>query len=190
MRTLRTARVRLVPVTSRNAQLLWFTMRKPDLRTYQDLPNLSLEAFSKLVAQRPSGLRSGAVGRFEWLLYSGTRRAPVGWVSLRIAESENETGEIGYSVLREHRGQGLATEAVRLLLTEAFDTARLNCVQAFCVPNNMPSRKLLERLKFRPDGVLPHGAMVSGTPVDVLVHRLDAQRWRQSGKTIETPATV
>lgn len=190
MQTIRTARLKMVPVSSRNAQLLWHTMQQPDLRTYQELPNLRLEAFTQLVAQRPSGLRRGVVGRFEWLLYVTSRRPPVGWVSLRIAESDNDTGEIGYSVLREYRGRGLATEAVRLLLTEAFERAQLASVQAFCVPDNVASRKLLARLRFRPDGVLPRGAIVSGTPVDVLVHRLDAQRWRQSGKTIETPASV
>lgn len=176
------------PVTAGNAGALWTVLQQPDLRTYQDLPSLNATAFVELVSRRPKRLHPGASGRFEWLVQLAGARKPVGWVSLRVADRDLATGEIGYSIVREARGKGVATEAVRALLSEAFEEASLSRINAYCVPDNTPSRRLLERLGFTFEGVLPHGATVGGTPVDVLMHRIDRDCWLQSGNSIVMPA--
>lgn len=190
MRTLRTERLRLTPVTVQNAGSLWHVLQQPDLRSYQELPNVGAAAFTDMVSKRPKVLRPGTSGRFEWLVYVSRIRKPVGWVSLRIAERDLETGEIGYSIVRDFRGRGVATEAVRALLDEAFTQGGLARVNAYCVPENMPSRRLLQRLAFSPEGVLPRGATVNGHIVDVLMHRMERERWAQSGNSIVIPASA
>lgn len=176
-------------MTVANARVLWSILQQPDLRTYQDLPNVGAEAFAELVAKRPAKLQRGTAGRFEWLVQAAGVRRPLGWVSLRVAEREIDAGEIGYSILRQFRGRGHATEAVRALLTEAFGQGRLARVHAYWVAGNEPSRRLLERLGFAAKGVLPHGATVAGHAVDVLVHCLERDAWNQSGNSIEIPAS-
>lgn len=190
MRTIRTERLRLSPVTVQNAGTLWNVLQQPDLRSYQELPNVGAAAFTDMVSKRPKVLRSGNSGRFEWLVYVNRIRKPVGWVSLRIAERDLETGEIGYSIVRDFRGRGIATEAVRALIDEAFTQGGLVRVNAYCLPENMPSRRLLERLQFSPEGVLPRGATVNGHIVDVLMHRMERHRWVQSGNSIVIPASA
>ena len=190
MRTIRTQRLRLVPVTAENAASLWNILQQPDLRTYQDLPNVGVSAFAEMVSKRPKRLHPAASGRFEWLVYLVGVRKPAGWVSLRIAEREMASGEVGYSIVRDFRSRGIATEAVRALVNEAFENARLARVNAYCVPENEASRRVLERVGFRPDGTLPHGATVSGQPVDVLMHRIDREVWRQSGNSMVMPASA
>lgn len=186
---MRTPRLRLIPVTVQNAGALWNVLQQPDLRLYQDLPSVGSAAFTEMVAKRPKKLQPGATGRFEWLVHMTRVRKPVGWVSLRIAEREAQAGEIGYSIVREYRGRGVATEAVRMLIDEAFDEGGLARLNAYCVPENAASRRLLDRLGFKYEGILPHGATVSGQPVDVLMHRLERERRTQSGKSIEMPAS-
>ena len=190
MRIIRTARLRLVPVTAQNAATLWSVLQQPDLRTYQDLPSVGIAAFTEMVAKRPKILHPGASGRFEWLVFLARVRKPVGWVSLRIAERDIASGEIGYSIVRDFRGQGVATEAVRTLIDEAFDQAGLSRVNAYCVPENSASRRVLSNVGFSYEGVLPHGATVSGHPVDVLMHRLEREAWRQSGNSMVMPASA
>lgn len=190
MRTLRTSRLRLVPVTIANAGALWNILQQPDLRQYQDLPNVGAIAFSDMVGKRPKHLHAGAIGRFEWLVFMERVRKPVGWVSLRIAERDCTAGEIGYSILRDFRGRGIASEAVAAMLDEALEQASLARINAYCVPQNSASRRVLQRLGFREDGVLTHGATVAGEPVDVLTHRLERDAWLQSGNTMETPASA
>lgn len=189
MRLLRTPRLRLIPVTAQNAPALWAVLQQPDLRGFQDLPNVNEAIFSEMVAKRPRRLLPGITGRFEWLIFMARVRKPVGWVSLRVTERDAAAGEVGYSVLRDFRGRGVATEALRLLVDEAFDQAHLQRLNAYCVPQNAPSRRVLQSAGFTYEGLLPHGATVSGQAVDVLMHRLDRETWAQSGNSMVMPAS-
>ncbi|MBV8489697.1 MAG: GNAT family N-acetyltransferase [Candidatus Eremiobacteraeota bacterium] len=179
MRTIRTENLRLEPVTPVNAAMLWDVLQEPDLRDYQDLPDLDLAQFARAVASRPTQLRPGIAGRFEWLVYlerDGTSE-PAGWVSLRVAERNAATAEVGYSVVRQYRGRGIATEAVGALVDEGFRYAELRRIRAYCVPENASSRRVLERTGFEDEGMLPHGATVQGQPVDVIAYALERDRW-------------
>jgi RimJ/RimL family protein N-acetyltransferase len=179
MKSIRTERLRLEPVRPENSAILWEVLQAPGLRDFQDLPTVDAAQFRRTVASRPSELTPKAVGRFEWLIYfaAATEREPLGWVSLRVPDRAPTNAEIGYSVVSERRGQGVATEAVAAILIEAFETARLRSVKAYCVPDNAPSRQVLARNGFEEEGVTPNGAMVAGRAVDVVGHSLDRTRW-------------
>lgn len=179
MRPILTRRLRLVPVREDNAETLWTVLQQPDLRDFQDLPDLDVTAFRRNIAQRPKELRPAAVGRFEWMIYrvADNGSPPLGWVSLRIPERAVDTAEIGYSVVREHRGARVATEAVAGLVQEGFERARLARVRAYCVPENAPSRAVLARNGFVDEGVARHGATVQGQAVDVVGYVLERDRW-------------
>jgi ribosomal-protein-alanine N-acetyltransferase len=178
MRTIYTERLHLVPVTPENAAMLWDVLQAPDLRDYQDLPDIGLTQFLRTVATRPNVLEPGASGRFEWLVFfAGDARTPLGWVSLRIGEKSSSTAEIGYSVVAAYRDRGIATESVAALVDEGFVRLLLRRMRAYCVPENLSSLAVLRRCGFESDGVMPHGATVSGQPVDVLAHLLERDRW-------------
>lgn len=184
METMRTPGLQMVPVTPENAGVLWRILQEPDLRDYQDLPDLDARQFARAVAARPNKLAPGVCGRFEWLLYaaradSAEESAPLGWVSLRISDRAQDAGEIGYSIVAEYRGRGYASQAVEALVSEGFQRAALDCVRAYCVPENAASRAVLRRTGFVDEGVLPHGATVQGRPVDVVVHSLPRSRWEE-----------
>ena len=178
MRVMLTERLRLEPVSALNADQLWQILQAADLRAFQDLPGLRLTAFVESVSRRPLHLGSGQHGRYEWLVVARDSGKNAGWISLRIPEREPGAGEVGYSLLSEFRGRGFATEAVSALLDEAFAIAHLQRVCAYCVPQNLASIAVLERLGFTRDITLPRGATVGGQPVDVISHVLEARDWR------------
>lgn len=181
MRMLRTARLELVPVTAANAGLLWDILQEPDLRDFQDLPNVNRAQFLRAVSARPPRLAPGVVGRFEWLLQlTATESPPVGWVSLRVSDADRTSAEVGYSVILAYRRRGFASEAVAALVDEGFRFAQLQRVRAYCLPQNFASRAVLKRNGFEDDGTLPRGATVQGRPVDVLAHTLERARWEGS----------
>ena len=177
MRSLASERLRLEPVNTETAEHLWKILQNPGLREFQDLPDVDLPQFIRMVGTRPPRLEPGAWGRFEWLVYLQGIPDAVGWVSLRIGERTGATAEVGYSVLEEYRNRGVATEAVRALVDEAFYKTTVRRLRAYCVPENMASRKVLERIGFTDDGILPHGATVQGSPVDVLALVMERARW-------------
>lgn len=176
-KSITTPRLRLEPVTRANAGVLWRLMQTQELRTYQDLPSMDRAQFIALVGAHRESPQIDGPGRYEWLVVRPSDKNVLGWVSLRIGEGTHENGEIGYSILQEHRGQGFATEAVRALVDEAFSRGSLRLVRAYCVPENERSRALLRRIGFREDGRLKHGASLRGRAVDVICYTFANPRY-------------
>jgi RimJ/RimL family protein N-acetyltransferase len=54
--------------------------------------------------------------------------------------------EIGWRLAQEHWGRGYATTAARAVLDFAFDELKLYEVVSFTVPDNLRSRRVMERL--------------------------------------------
>ncbi len=60
--------------------------------------------------------------------------------------------EIGYGILEEYRGQGYATEAVKLALRWAFMHSEIHAVEAEADPDNTASQRVLMKCGFRLNG--------------------------------------
>jgi len=94
-----------------------------------------------------------------WLVWYGVLRGD-GRVARALAVSVGFRGppgpdgrvEIGYSVMPELRGHGLATEAAACLVEWAFGTPEVRAVVAHVSPDNPASRAVLHKLGFRPTG--------------------------------------
>jgi RimJ/RimL family protein N-acetyltransferase len=54
--------------------------------------------------------------------------------------------EVGWRLAREHWGRGYATEAGREAMRFGFDVAGLEQIVSFTVPDNVRSRRVMERL--------------------------------------------
>jgi ribosomal-protein-alanine N-acetyltransferase len=180
MRNLYSDRLVLEPVDSHNARELWRILGAPDLRRYQDIPRLRAEEFERQVRSRPRALRAHVSGRFEWLVRRGRPPESIGWVSLRVNERAPDVGEIGYSLVESARGLGYATEALGAVVDEAFSVSELNELQACCVPENAPSRAVLDRAGFREVRLLRGGAMIRGRHVDVLLYSVARGQWTRA----------
>jgi len=70
----------------------------------------------------------------------------VGDVGICVSEADKSRAEIGYTVAHAHQGKGYATEAVRLLLDLAFDKVGVGQVIAHALPDNLPSRRVAEKV--------------------------------------------
>ena len=78
--------------------------------------------------------------------------AMIGDLYLHVLEDEPQQAEIGYSLAREHQGQGYATEAVTALIDYVFSTLNLHRVRAGADCENLRSIALLERIGMRREG--------------------------------------
>jgi ribosomal-protein-alanine N-acetyltransferase len=86
----------------------------------------------------------------------------VGEASLRIRGPNSLLGAIGYGVVSNREGQGIATEMGRGLLRLAFDTLNLHRVDAQCRAENEASRRVMAKLGMREEGLFRDNLFVRG----------------------------
>ena len=82
----------------------------------------------------------------------------------------------------DHAGRGYATEAARELLRICFEDLGVRRVTAQCLADNLPSRRLMERLGMRlEDHAVRDSLHRSGTWVDSLRYAILEEEWREAG---------
>jgi ribosomal-protein-alanine N-acetyltransferase len=91
----------------------------------------------------------------------------VGHVWVELAGSGR--GEVGYWLLPEARGRGLATRSVRLISRWALRELGLARLSLFTEPSNERSQRVAERSGFVREGVLRSYSEVGGRRVDNVV---------------------
>jgi ADP-ribose pyrophosphatase YjhB (NUDIX family) len=81
--------------------------------------------------------------------------------TVEVTHLEGGTGELSWAVLPEHRGQGIAGRAVRLMIRYAFDELQLHRVVAYADPDDRASLRIAGRAGLRREGVV-RGAQERG----------------------------
>lgn len=77
---------------------------------------------------------------------------------------------LGYWMGARHAGKGHMSEAVRGALRFAFQDLALHRVEAACLPSNEPSRRLLERVGFKHEGLARAYLRINGAWADHLLY--------------------
>jgi ribosomal-protein-alanine N-acetyltransferase len=91
--------------------------------------------------------------------------------------------EIGYSIVSdEYKNKGYMREAIAPIIDFGFEAMELNRIEAFIDPGNMPSRKLVTRIGFQPEGLLCERYCYDGVVSDALVYRLLRQEYAGAAK--------
>ena len=85
-----------------------------------------------------------------WAISFKEDPALIGTICLWNLDIPQETVEIGYELLPEFRGKGIAAEAIRCVTNFGFDEMGAKSITAFPSEANAPSVKLLEKLGFKP----------------------------------------
>ncbi len=93
-------------------------------------------------------------------LASGTL---IGAITLdNIRRGPAQTGSIGYWIGRPFARRGYMTEALDAVRAHAFGAMDLSRLEAACLPENVPSRALLERCGFKYEGVAQSYLQING----------------------------
>jgi RimJ/RimL family protein N-acetyltransferase len=101
-------------------------------------------------------------GDIPWAIARREDDVLIGSLSLFQIVSAHARGMFGYALQSASWGNGFALEAARLGLAHAFTAMDLERVEADIDPANQPSRRLVERLGFRQEGLLRHRWKVDG----------------------------
>ncbi|MBO9130874.1 GNAT family protein [Bacillus sp. 165] len=87
----------------------------------------------------------------------------IGEISLfKIERGPAQTGMVGYSLDKEHNGNGYMTEAVNLIVNYAFHDLKLHRIEAGVMPHNLGSIKVLEKSGFQKEGIARKNVKING----------------------------
>jgi ribosomal-protein-alanine N-acetyltransferase len=147
-------------------------LRAPELRDYQEWADVREASRNFLTPWEPTWAQdetSRGSYRYKLRRYTEDARddkahalfvfredddALVGGVTLsNIRRGVAQTASLGYWAGQMHAGQGYTTSAVRAVVRYAFEDLDLHRVEAACQPDNMASRRVLEKCSFTQEGV-------------------------------------
>jgi ribosomal-protein-alanine N-acetyltransferase len=84
-----------------------------------------------------------------WAITFSDKNILVGTICLFGFSDENDKCEIGYELLTNFQGQGIMKEAAEKVIDYAFNTIKVQKIEAFFHRDNQSSIKLLEKFSFR-----------------------------------------
>ena len=97
-----------------------------------------------------------------WIIEISGSKALAGAIRFNSFEKKWRCGQIGYELHPDYWGKGLMTEAVRAVVACGHETFRLNRIDAWTMPGNAASDRVLEKSGFRYEGTLRQKAWFKG----------------------------
>ena len=90
-----------------------------------------------------------------------------------------QSAYVGYWIDERHAGQGYTPEALVVLARFAFDDLRLHRIQIAIIPRNSASRRVVEKLKVREEGVAERYLEINGVWEDHVRYAITAEEWQE-----------
>jgi ribosomal-protein-alanine N-acetyltransferase len=90
-----------------------------------------------------------------------------------------QSAYVGYWIDQAHAGQGYMPEAVVCLCRAAFDELHLHRLQISIIPRNAASRRVVEKLAIRDEGVAQRYLEIDGTWEDHVRYAITVEEWEE-----------
>ena len=104
---------------------------------------------------------------YEWAVVLKAENRMIGTCGFVTFDIPHKRGEIGYVINPRYRGQGIAPEAVRRVLQFGFQVLNLHRIDARYMVGNEASRRVMEKVGMRFEGVAREGMLVKGAYRDI-----------------------
>ena len=88
-----------------------------------------------------------------------------------------QSAYLGYWIDQEQAGNGYTPEGVVLVLRYSFEELKLHRIQISIVPRNVPSLRVVEKLKLRNEGVAVRYLEINGVWEDHVRFAITAEEW-------------
>ena len=125
------------------------------------------------IASHPAAWAEGTAVTFAITTLENELRGTIG---LQLT-TPHRRGEMGYWIGRPYWGQGLATEAVRVLFDFAFGPLGLNRVQASHLPRNPASGRVMQKAGMQREGLHREQYLKGGRFEDVVHYAMLRGDW-------------
>lgn len=178
MPELETPRLRLRPMRVCDTEDMYEYAKNPEVTRYllwRPHPNPQYtKSYLEYLAGR---YRIGA--HYEWALISKETGHMIGTCGFAHIDCPNNRGELGYVLNPAYRGQGLVVEAAQRVMRFGFSVLGLHRIEARYMMENNASRRVMDKLGMRFEGIQRSGMLVRGLYRDIGVCAILANEFRQ-----------
>ena len=159
-------------VRSRNAD--WLLKWEPQRLAGRARPGADRDAFAVRCSARQRERQLGTGYGFG-IFVDGDF---AGEINLSIVQrGPFQSAYVGYWIDETQAGQGYMPEALVLLCRSAFEDLHLHRVQIAIIPRNTASRRVVEKLGIRDEGVAERYLEINGTWEDHVRYAITAEEW-------------
>jgi [ribosomal protein S5]-alanine N-acetyltransferase len=88
-----------------------------------------------------------------------------------------QSAYVGYWIDEKHAGNGYMPEALVVLTRFAFDELQLHRIQIAIIPRNLASRRVVEKLEIRDEGVALRYLEINGVWEDHIRYAITMEEW-------------
>ncbi|ATG01907.1 N-acetyltransferase GCN5 [Lelliottia amnigena] len=165
MATITTPRLLLTPFEPSD----WAFFRS--LREDRDIMRFMASIVSEKETRRVFAARLTAQHTFVMRAHDDD--TPLGDIGLQVSTQFREEADIGYTVIPQAQGRGIASEALRAVCDYAFNLVGVKAVNAYVLADNVGSVRVLEKTGFVRTQVLEKAYEIDGVKFDDWVYRLE-----------------
>jgi ribosomal-protein-alanine N-acetyltransferase len=156
----------------------WEPARNPNLPDVVE----SGEAFAMRCSARERERQLGTGFGFGLFVTDEPGRPPTrfcGEINLSsVQRGPFQSAYVGYWIDKDQAGRGLMPEAVVLLARFAFEQVHLHRIQISIIPRNNRSRRVVEKLKLRDEGVAQRYLEINGAWEDHIRYAVTVEEWQ------------
>ncbi|MEM1331911.1 MAG: GNAT family protein [Actinomycetota bacterium] len=153
----------------------WLTVWEPSRHPHQPDPAVDKSVFSSRCLQRDRDRASGIAYQFGVFLDD----AVIGEINLNnVVRGAMQSCTIGYWIDERHAGNGYTVEGVVLLMQFLFEQLGLHRAEICIVPRNHRSRRIMEKLEIREEGLALRYLEINGVWEDHLRYGITIEEWQ------------
>ncbi|KOS67761.1 GNAT family acetyltransferase [Lysinibacillus contaminans] len=171
IKELNTQRLHLRRMEVSDSHSLFKIWSDPDVTKFMNISSFTHEAQAKEMIELLEDLAQAS----EAIRFSMIERKSneiIGTCGFNSIDFENAKAEIGYDIAKAYWGMGYAPEGISALLNYAFETLKLNRIEAKVEPANVNSIKVLQKLNFTFEGTLRQYEKSRGNFIDINMYSL------------------
>ena len=159
-------------VRTRNHE--WLTVWEPSRGSLLLDPSRDKDAFSARCAARDRERQLGTAYAFGLFVDN----AFAGEVNLNnVMRGAMQSGTIGYWIAEARAGRSYIAEGVAVVARYAFEQLRLHRLEICIIPRNDNSRRVMEKLRIREEGIAERFLEINGVWEDHVRYGITVEEW-------------
>lgn len=174
---LNTERLRLRETTMDDLPDLFLLRNDEKGRQYLDRPKETMEEVEKKLKGIIESTEKG--DNILWTICQPDDPKMMGTTGLWNFDKTNHRVEIGYSLFPSFWNQGYMSEANQAILKYAFEKMKVHSIKANINPQNMGSKRVLEKMGFKQEAYFTEDYYFDGKFYDSMIFSL-LERWFNS----------